>query len=85
MMRLTRAGNQHFWEVFDDLDAKLDQEAPFQRASHWRMAYITDLLQELVDRGEPVHCTLIQGGWLEIDTTEDYEAALAFDFSQGGA
>ena len=44
------------------------------------MAYITDLLQELVDRGVAVHCTLIQGGWLEIDTLQDYESAQSFNF-----
>ena len=80
MMRLTRSGNQHFWDVFDEIDAGIDQESPFQRASSWRMAYITDLLQELVDRGVAVHCTLIQGGWLEIDTIQDYETAQSFNF-----
>jgi choline kinase len=81
MMRLTRTGNRRFWEVFDELDDKLDQEAPFQGASRWRMAYITDLLQELVDRGTSVSCTLIQGGWMEIDTLQDYETARSFDFT----
>ena len=80
MLKLTRAGNQQFWKLFDELDAELDQETPFQQASSWRMAYITDLLQELVDRGVSVHCTLIQGGWLEIDTLQDYETAQSFNF-----
>jgi len=83
MMKLTRAGNLHFWDVFDEVDAKLDCEAPFQQSLHWRTAYITDLLQELVDRGVAVHCTLIQGGWLEIDTLQDYETAQSFNFTGG--
>lgn len=84
MLKLTRVGNQQFWDLFGELDAKLDREAPFQQASNWRTAYITDLLQELVDRGVPVHCTLIQGGWQEIDTLQDYETAQSFNFTRGG-
>lgn len=80
MMKMTRAGNRLFWDLFDELDANLDREAPFQQTANWRTAYITDLLQELVDRGGVVHCTLIQGGWLEIDTLQDFETAQSFNF-----
>jgi choline kinase len=83
MLKFSRQGQQIFWRAFDSVQAELSTESPFQQATHWRQAYVTDLLQELVDRGVEVHCVLIQGGWLEIDTTEDYEAASAFDFSQG--
>ena len=83
MMKLTPRGQEIFWGVFDEVNAGLGPEDSFQRASHWRQAYITDILQELVDRGVEVHCALIQGGWLEIDTTEDYETASVFDFSEG--
>jgi choline kinase len=83
MLKLTRAGNRHFWDLFDELNAELDREAPFQQSLHWRTAYITDLLQEFVDRGGAVHCTLIQGGWLEIDTLQDFETAQSFNFTGG--
>ena len=84
MLRFTARGQELFWTVFDSVQDNLSPESPFQMATHWRQAYVTDLLQEMVDRGMDVHCTLIQGGWLEIDTSEDYETASAFDFSQGG-
>ena len=84
MMKMTSRGQELFWNVFDEIDANLAPNAPFQRTSSWRQAYVTDLLQELVNRGAEVHCTLIKGGWLEIDTTEDYETAATFDFYQGG-
>jgi hypothetical protein len=38
----------------------------------------------MVDREMHIHCSLIQGGWLEIDTTEDYQMAASFDFSEPG-
>jgi hypothetical protein len=30
----------------------------------------------MVDLGVPVHCVIIERGWKEIDTVEDYEKAL---------
>ena len=83
MMKLTLKGQETFWGVFDEVAAKVGMDSPFQGAATWRQAYITDLLQELADRGVEVHCSLIQGGWMEIDTVEDYETAAAFDFAEG--
>ena len=40
-----------------------------------RKAYFTDLLMEMILRGEPVHAVTVENGWLEIDTVEDYETA----------
>ena len=38
-----------------------------------RKAYMTDLLMELVLMGNSVFAEKVHGGWLEIDTVEDYE------------
>ena len=38
-------------------------------------AYMTDLLMKMIRMGCRVHAVPIDSGWLEIDTTEDYEAA----------
>ena len=81
MLKLTPAGYRQFWDLYDEINAELDGEAPFQQSENWRRAYLTDLLQEMADRDLEVHCTLIQGGWLEIDTLQDYETAQSFDFS----
>ena len=42
----------------------------------FQKAYLTDFIQELVDIGIKVHCVIIESGWKEIDTVEDYEKAL---------
>ena len=34
------------------------------------------MIQELVDIGIKVHCVIIESGWKEIDTVEDYKKAL---------
>ena len=49
---------------------------PFQRAALFQKAYLTDLLQEMVNLGVPIHCVIIARGWKEIDTIEDYENAI---------
>lgn len=40
-------------------------------------AYMTDLLMELIIGGADVHAIPVDGGWLEIDTVEDYNKANA--------
>ena len=56
---------------------------PFQRAKIFQIAYITDIIQDMADLGVPIHCVIIERGWKEIDTVEDYEKALK-DFTEEG-
>lgn len=51
--------------------------AAFHEADSLERASFTDLLQELVDRSEPVSCVNVYKGWLEVDTFEDYQRAWA--------
>ena len=51
------------------------EDEPFQRAKQYRNAYLTDLLQELIDRGVRVDPVLIAGQWREIDTGQDLDRA----------
>ncbi|MCK4698635.1 MAG: phosphocholine cytidylyltransferase family protein, partial [Dehalococcoidia bacterium] len=47
--------------------------APFQHAASLEKAYLTDMLQELVDNGSLVQSVNIRGNWMEIDTPQDLE------------
>ena len=47
----------------------------FQDAVSIDKAYLTDMLQELIDRGYPIYNVDITGGWLEIDTSQDLQIA----------
>ena len=38
----------------------------------WKMLYMTDLLQEIINLGYKVNSFIIEGGWLEFDTKHDY-------------
>ena len=47
----------------------------FQDAVSIDKAYLTDMVQELIDRGYPIYNVDINGGWLEIDTPQDLQIA----------
>ncbi len=76
MIKLTNRGTEIFKEHFHRLK-KIYWNKPFQRAKTFQKAYLTDFIQELVDIGIKVHCVIIESGWKEIDTVEDYKKALA--------
>lgn len=61
-------------KTFDDI-RRSSAGGPFQQAARLEMAYLTDMAQELIDRGFSVKPHLIRGGWMEIDTEQDYLAA----------
>lgn len=48
---------------------------PFHEAATLDRAYLTDMLQELIDGGLRVEPVLIDGGWHELDTVQDLETA----------
>jgi L-glutamine-phosphate cytidylyltransferase len=52
-----------------------DPTAPFQRAPSFRAAYLTDMLQHLIDAGHNIEPVEIRGRWREIDTAQDLERA----------
>jgi L-glutamine-phosphate cytidylyltransferase len=52
---------------------------PWRHASRFESAFMTDLLQELIDRGIDVRAVPFERGWLEFDTREDYERVGAAD------
>ena len=75
MIKLSNRGTEIFKDHFHRLKKKYWNK-PFQRAKTFQKAYLTDFIQELVDIGIKVHCVIIESGWKEIDTVEDYEKAL---------
>jgi choline kinase len=50
---------------------------PYGTAPRFEVAYVTDLLNDLIDGGEVMRPAFIDGGWREIDTVEDLERAKA--------
>ena len=48
-------------------------EEIYNSSNKWKTAYMTDLLQEIISKGYPVHALKIKNGWLEFDEKKDYE------------
>ncbi|OGZ18336.1 MAG: hypothetical protein A2Z68_00350 [Candidatus Nealsonbacteria bacterium RBG_13_38_11] len=44
---------------------------PFQKAQTFERAYLTDMFQELIDRGVELYSVKIKKNWWEIDTNQD--------------
>ena len=54
----------------------LDENEPWQQSGKpVRKAYMTDLLQALIEERERIQAVPFHHGWIEIDTNEDYETA----------
>ena len=75
MMKFSPRGSEIFKKHFHR-SKELFWDKPFQRAKIFQKAYITDMIQEMSDMGVPIHCVIIERGWKEIDTEEDYKNAL---------
>ena len=55
----------------------------FQKAVTFSQAYLTDMIQEMVDRSVNVCCVKINNGWKEIDTMEDFQNAVEIFKNKG--
>ena len=71
MMKCNATGAQTFKHYFHQAKQEFDSK-PFVNASQFKNAYLTDMLQYMVEQGEKVKCVCIHGGWKEIDTVEDF-------------
>ena len=74
MMKFSPRGAEIFKRHFQRAK-ELFWNKPFQRAKTFQNAYITDILKDMTDLGVPIHTVIIEQGWQEIDTAEDYENA----------
>lgn len=78
MMKVNSVGAEILKSEFSRLK-KIFNKKPFKRAQVFEQAYLTDMLQELVDCGKQVNCVSVTDGWMELDTPEDYmQAAKVF-------
>jgi choline kinase len=72
MMKCSKKGALVFRKYFHRLK-QIYSGKPFQRASVFEKAYLTDIFQDMADYGVKINCVIIEKGWAEIDTIQDYE------------
>ena len=73
-MKLSPRGAEIFKHHFNRAKA-LFWDKPFQKAKTFQKAYLTDLLKDMTEMGVPIHTVIIEQGWQEIDTIEDFKNA----------
>ena len=71
LIRLNAEGARTFRRAYDKFRAKFYKKL-WIRNRVFESAYMTDFLQALIDDGESVYPVLVEGGWLEFDSPEDY-------------
>ena len=70
LMKCTPRGAELFTAHYEQAVRRFS-DAPFVRAPQFRKAYLTDLIQFMIDRGVKVQSVCIDRGWTEIDTIQD--------------
>jgi len=75
LMKFSEKGADTLKNTYHSAKKQYGIHTPFHTAPCLEKAYMTDIFQELIDNGNRVHCVDIRGGWIELDTEEDFEKA----------
>jgi phosphoenolpyruvate phosphomutase len=73
LIALTTPGCHIFREVYDDLKKHISPGEKWRFSKNIDNAYMTDFLQEIVDRNHVVKVVSVEKGWLEFDSEKDVE------------
>lgn len=81
VMKMSPAGAARFVRAYDEAKEAYPT-GEFREGRTFQKAYLIDLLQHMIERGEAMHRVDTHGGYMEIDTLED--ASLAEAWWTGG-
>jgi len=73
IMKLSDKGSNIFVDKFENLQKS--HKGPFHNADSFDKAYLTDIIQELLDSKIDVTPIFVSGKWCEIDTLQDLNRA----------
>lgn len=76
LLKFSRQGLRTVLEIMDKARAEYKNKPWQQSGKPVQQAYMTDLLNALIEAGEQVKAVHTQNGWIEFDTNEDYEKAM---------
>lgn len=77
VMKASPAGAAHLITAFDEAQAQWAGKG-FREGRSFEKAYLLDLLQHMIERGEEMHRVDTDGGYMEIDTLQDAELSEAW-------
>lgn len=75
LLKFSKKGLEYIQEILEAAYANYEDKPWQQSGKTVRKAYMTDLLQAIIESGQPVKAEKFHNGWIEFDTNEDYENA----------
>lgn len=75
LLKFSKSGLSHIKALLEDAYKNMQDKPWMQSGKTVRKAYMTDLLQAVIESGKQVKAERFQNGWIEFDTNEDYENA----------
>lgn len=76
LLKFSKSALEKIVEIHDR-DYEAYQDRPWKQSGKTiRKAYMTDLLQAVIEAGNHVRAVKFRNGWIEFDTNEDYETAV---------
>ena len=76
LLKFSQKGLKNIVAIMDDAYQRFHDRPWQQSGKTVRKAYMTDLLNAVIESGEKVKAIKFKNGWLEFDTNEDYENAI---------
>ena len=70
---MSKKGSEIILEKFTQLSKS--HQGKFHTAESLRKAYLTDMIQDLIDSGYQIIPIFVKGKWCEVDTTQDLQRA----------
>ncbi len=76
ILKFSKQGLRYIMDIMNQA-YKLPEDQPWQQSGKpVRKAYMTDLLNAVIETGKAVKAIHFNNGWIEFDTNDDYENAL---------
>jgi len=78
LLKFSQAGLTFIQKTMDAAYKEFENKPWQQSGKPIRKAYMTDLLNAIIESGRHVRAVHFHNGWVEFDTNEDYEKMLAY-------
>ena len=76
LLKFSKAGMDYIQEIMDFAHKNFEDKPWQQSGKVVKKAYMTDLLNAIIESGKDVKAVHFNNGWVEFDTNEDYETAI---------
>ena len=76
LLMFSKAGLDYIVKVMEDAHRDFEGKPWQQSGKEVKKAYMTDLLDAVIESGRDVKVVRFEHGWIEFDTNEDYETAI---------